>query len=117
MSIAETNAYQRILLSIKWNRYEIAKKEIKNKWEQVYRILFKVSFFEVCNLYFFLKLEQVEQHNLLEIALIEDRPNIVELMLDREINLIEFLTLERLESLHNHEAVCSLIIFRMVPNH
>ena len=51
------------------------------------------------------KMKDTELEDLLELALLENRFQFVNLLLEQEINLKKFLTVERLKNLYNDEAV------------
>jgi hypothetical protein len=51
------------------------------------------------------KLKENELYDLLELALLENKYQFVNLLLECEIDLGKFLTVERLKNLYNYEAV------------
>jgi hypothetical protein len=73
---------------MKWNLLEIAKHDVFNGIE-----------------YF----QKNELFNLLEIALIDDRPNFVQLLIENGANLSDFLTFKRLYFLYNLPAVSKIL--------
>ena len=52
------------------------------------------------------KLSEDDRYDLLELALVENKPDFVNLLLDNEVDLLNFLTLNRLNDLYNNEYVC-----------
>lgn len=71
-------------MALKWNRIDIAKSEILTGEDA-----FKND----------------ELNTLMELALIEDRPEFVEILLENRINLYSFLTYKRLYFLYNSDKV------------
>ncbi len=76
--------YKNLKLALQWNRDDIARSEIFNGDEE-----FKTS----------------ELNNLMEFALLENRPKFVELLLENGVNLKSFLTIKRLLFLYNSHKV------------
>ena len=77
--------YKNLKLALQWNRGDIAKAEIFTGEEE-----FKSH----------------ELNSLMELALLENKPNFVELLLENGLNLKEFLTMKRLLFLYNSHKVC-----------
>ena len=67
--------YENLKLAINWNRYDIAKTDIFTGEEE----------FEPCQL-----------ENLMEIALLKDKPSFVKLLLENGLNIKTFLTVQQL---------------------
>jgi hypothetical protein len=84
---AEANPIQRMTLSIKWNQYEATKMEMRSE-----------NFHSADDF-------DVNMYSLLETALVENRPKFVDLILEQEINLRNFLSSERLYRLYNSDNV------------
>jgi hypothetical protein len=89
--LAKAKTAQKIELAIIWNRINIAKEEMKKERLE--------------------KLTENELHNLLELALLENKYQFVNLLLENEIDLEKFLDIERLKKLYNYEAVLKLNYF------
>jgi hypothetical protein len=76
-------------LSLQWNRNDIAKADIFNGEEE-----FKSN----------------ELNNLMEMALLQNKPEFVELLLENGLNLKSFLTLKRLYFLYNSFKVLNVTL-------
>ena len=76
--------YENLKLAISWNRIDIARELIFTGDES-----FRPG----------------ELNNLLELALILNKPDFVELLLENNINIVEFLTCRRLYYLYNYDVV------------
>lgn len=53
-------------------------------------------------------------HNLLEVALLENKCEFVSLLLEHDINLTEFLKNERMNMLYNNEVVCIALLYYLL---
>ena len=84
---AESDKAQRIELAIKWNRLNDAKKEFQNSNT----------------------LGTNEINDLFEVALLENKREFVDLLLQNGVEIFPFLTKERLKKLYNNETVLVLI--------
>jgi hypothetical protein len=101
-SQANSKSLERLIFSIKWNNFEPIKEEMKNGWKKVFCqdcvsylfILFIFNFFQ--NLFKTKK----DMHVLFETALLQNKPDFVELFLEQGINLKEFLTVKTLRRLY-----------------
>lgn len=59
----------------------------------------------ILNLIFKIKLSDAHWNKLLELALVENKCDFVNLILEHEIDLTKFLTVGRLQALYNNENV------------
>ena len=76
--------YENLKLAISWNRIDIARELIFTGDESI---------------------KPDELNNLLEMALILNKPDFVELLLENNVNIVEFLTCRRLYYLYNYDVV------------
>ena len=76
--------YENLKLAIQWNRHDIAKTDIFTGEENF---------------------EPNQLANLMEIALIENKPQFVELLLENGLNIKSFLTYRRMSFLYNSHKV------------
>jgi hypothetical protein len=76
--------YENLKLALLWNRDDIAKNDIFTGEEEF---------------------KQYELYHLMEIALIENKPEFIELLLENGLNLNSFLTFRRLIYLYNSAKV------------
>ncbi len=82
-------------LALKWNIIEIAKSDIFTGEETF---------------------EKDELNKLMEMALIDDRPNFVELLIDNRINLSDFLSYKRLYFLYNLQVTNVSVLIKRKKN-
>ncbi len=85
--------YDNLVLATYWNRIDIARNDIFNGDE-----VFKAN----------------ELENLLELALVLNKPDFVELILESNLNIFQFLTYKRLYFLYNSELVSFYLLFLYV---
>lgn len=88
--IARKNKYyENLKLALQWNRNDIAKTDIFTGEEEF---------------------QSYQLANLMEMALIQNKPEFVELLLENGLNLKSFLTVRRLCFLYNsHKVYCALL--------
>lgn len=82
--VNKSQYFENLKLALKWNREDIAKSDIFTGEE-----------------YF----APNELQTLMQLALIYNRPNFVELLLDNGLDLKSFLTVSRLQFLYNYQQV------------
>jgi hypothetical protein len=93
--LANAKAVQKIRLGIIWNRINILKEEPKNNELEI--------------------LPEIDLYSLLELALLENKYEFVNFLLENEIiNLVKFLDIERLKRLYNYGTVFDLFLFNSV---
>ena len=78
--------YENLKLALQWNRNDIAKTDIFTGEEEF---------------------KSYQLANLMEMALIQNKPEFVELLLENGLNLKSFLTVRRLCFLYNSQKVCN----------
>jgi len=89
-SVKNLDSYENLKLSIKWNRIDVARK------------IFEIPELEI---------DSKKMQYLLELALIENRPEFVELFFENQVNVRDFLTMRRFYFLYNSNKVSSVYLF------
>lgn len=83
-SAKSLDSYENLKLSIKWNRIDVARK------------IFEIPELEI---------DSKKLQYLLELALIENRPEFIELFFENQVNVRDFLTMRRFYFLYNSAKV------------